>query len=113
MDYEQVKRISNESALFCEHFEPKLHSYLKQTGKVQRIRPSRLKLHEILTIKILFSYSKYKDFKSYYLNYVLKEFGDIFPLVSYSQFTRLTNKNTYAFQWFLDSRKKKLADSSL
>ena len=112
MDYEQVKRISNESAAFCRHFEPKLHRYLKQTSQIKRIRASHLKLHENMALKILFSYCKYKDFKSYYLNYVLKEFNDIFPLVSYSQFTRLTNKNTYAFQWFLDSRKKKLADSS-
>ena len=50
----------------------------------------RMTHSEILTISILFHFSKYKTFKDYYLYYVEKDLKSAFPnLVSYTRFVEL------------------------
>ena len=90
--YEQLYEIYTDSFDFCRKFEDRFNSFLKKSGIKQRNRKSRLELCELLTIQIWFYHSRYRDFKSYYNHYVLREFKDCFFLVKYSQFLKLINQ---------------------
>lgn len=58
--------------------------------KRKYFRPNRLSESEIMTIVIAYHQSGYKNFKSYYLQYVIKNLQHQFPkLVSYNRFVEL------------------------
>ena len=105
--YEQLYEIYTDSFDFCRKFEDRFNSFLKKSGIKQRNRKSRLELCELLTIQIWFYHSRYRDFKSYYNHYVLKEFKDCFFLVKYSQFVKLINQTPFLLELFMRYKKKK------
>src|ERR671938_1468191 len=73
---------------FCLFFEPRWRQRLLETR--QRNRPSTLCLSEVMTIIVLFHASHYRNFKAYYTEQVLKQYGWAFPrLVSYQRFVEL------------------------
>lgn len=77
-------KTENDSDLICL-------PTLNQT--VKRQRASNLCDSEIMTILIHYQFSRYCDFKSYYLHMVLANMKKYFPgLVSYSRFVRLIPK---------------------
>jgi hypothetical protein len=87
---------------FCKEFEPKWNSHLINSGIAKRIKPSSLSLSEVLTIIIYFHHSNYRDFKHYYLNYVLNQLREDFPgLVSYNRFIELMSKAAIPLQTLL------------
>lgn len=76
---------------FCKtlpaDFDKKLG--ISTASKIRR-RPGKLSLSEMMTILILFQSSGYRNFKTYYLNYVCRHLRSEFPgLISYSRFVYL------------------------
>jgi transposase len=72
---------------FCKVFLPFLERYLLSSGVIQRRRERSLSVSEVMTILIHFHQSHYRDFKAYYLGYVLVHLRSEFPgLVSYTRF---------------------------
>lgn len=72
---------------FCNIFEPLWHKQLIGDGLKHRHRRRQLCLSEIMTIKIAFHQSHYRNFKAFYLEKVSGEWNEAFPeLVSYQRF---------------------------
>jgi hypothetical protein len=75
---------------FCQVFLPKWKQRLLTDGSKKRLREGQLSLSEIMTIIIYFHQSRYRNFKSYYLEHVCKYLQGEFPgLVSYERFVIL------------------------
>ena len=89
---------------FCLLFEPLWRRKLLETR--QRDRPSALCLSEVMTIIVLFHASSYRNFKAYYTEQVLKQYGWAFPrLVSYQRFVELMPSALVPLCGYLQSRK--------
>nr|WP_239106933.1 hypothetical protein [Flavobacterium macrobrachii] len=74
---------------FCKDFVPNWENQLISNGK-KRIRKSNLSLSEIITIQVLFHISGYRNFQTFYLDYVSKFLINEFPnLVSYNRMVEL------------------------
>jgi hypothetical protein len=70
---------------FCQVFEPQWQQSLVQQGTMKGIRQTQLSTSEIMTIVIHFHQARYRDFKTYYTQYVLVYLRDDFPqLVGYT-----------------------------
>ena len=75
---------------FCLLFEPQWITHLIETGEKQRNKPSRLSHSEVMTILIAFHHSGYRDFKTYYIQFVSQYWQHHFPeLVSYTRMLKL------------------------
>lgn len=87
---------------FCKVFETILKSHSIKSTKKRRNRKRRLSLSEIMTICIFYHLSGYKDFKSYYKNYVLEHMkSDFEALVSYNRFIELKKETVMPLFMFL------------
>lgn len=72
---------------FCQVFVPTMDKKLICNGVQTRKRARSLTISEIMTILIHFHQSHYRNFKAYYLEYVLPRLKGEFPgLVSYTRF---------------------------
>lgn len=72
---------------FCQVFLPSMDKNLISSGKAMRNRERSLTISEIMTLLILFHQSHYRNFKAYYVEYVLAHLRRDFPdLVSYTRF---------------------------
>jgi Transposase DDE domain len=72
---------------FCQSFLPCWRKQLLAAGEIHRQRERSLSTSEIMTILIHFHQSHYRDFKAYYMDYVLERLRSEFPgLVSYTRF---------------------------
>ena len=56
---------------FCQIYEPSWHQPLLETGQRTRLRRSRMSMSEMMTIVIHFHQKRYRDFKTYYSDYVV------------------------------------------
>jgi len=75
---------------FCQVFLPFWERKLMQDGSKKRRRAGQLSVSEIMTILIHFHQSHYRDFKTYYTDYVCQHLRKEFPkLVSYERFVIL------------------------
>lgn len=75
---------------FCQIFLPIWKNRLLGDGSLKRRRNGQLRLSEIMTIIIYFLQSRYRNFKSYYLEHVCKHLQAEFPnLVTYERFVAL------------------------
>ena len=91
---------------FCLLFEPALQQRLLAHQPRQRRRPSALCLSEVMTIIVLFHASSYRNFKAYYTEQVLKQYGWAFPrLVSYQRFVELMPAALVPLCGYLQTRK--------
>ena len=78
---------------FCQGFEPVWQQSLLQQGTIKRVRQTQLSTSEIMTIVIHFHQARYRDFKTYYTDYVQVYLRDEFPqLVSYTRFVELMGR---------------------
>lgn len=76
---------------FCQTFELEWHQHLLASKHIRRMRAAQLSTSEIMTILIHFHESRYRDFKTYYTDYVSVYLHREFPqLVSYQRFVELT-----------------------
>jgi len=64
---------------FCQEFLPVWRKQLLLVGEIQRQRKRSLSVSEIMTILIHFHQSHYRDFKAYYVDYVLGRLRREFP----------------------------------
>jgi len=72
---------------FCQEFLPSMERKILSSGVRTRKRDRSLTMSEIMTLLILFHQSHYRNFKAYYLEYVLVHLRGEFPgLVSYTRF---------------------------
>jgi len=77
----------------CKDFFPKYQSYLISNDKILRKRNTSLTMAEVMTLVVEFHYSKYRDFKAFYHEYVLSFLKPLFPsLCSYNRFVRLAKR---------------------
>ncbi len=75
---------------FWQAFAPEWHQKLLASGQRQRIRARDLSESEMMTIVIHFHQARYRDFKTYYTQYVQVFRRREFPkLISYGQFVQL------------------------
>jgi hypothetical protein len=89
---------------FCLLFEPLWQQRLLETR--QRRRASTLCLSEVMTIIVLFHASHYRDFKSYYVEHVMRNLAWAFPrLVSYGRFVELMPSALVPLCGYLQTRK--------
>jgi hypothetical protein len=74
---------------FCKAFLTHWNKQLLSTRRLRGRRPG-LCMSEIMTILIHFHQSNYRNFKAYYLEYVMTHLRNEFPgLVSYNRFVEL------------------------
>lgn len=72
---------------FCQTFLPTMEKKVLSSGVQTRKRDRSLIISEIMTILVHFQQSHYRNFKAYYLEYVLPNLRSEFPgLVSYTRF---------------------------
>lgn len=75
---------------FCQTFVPHWDQQLRLHGQRARQRPGQLALSEIMTIVVHFHQVRFRDFKTYYVVYVLGHLRPEFPrAVSYQRFVEL------------------------
>lgn len=75
---------------FCKHFDEAQKGILLPCKNRKRKSHCRMSLSEIITIVIMFHFSRYKDFKDFYINCILKYYANEFPKVlSYTRFLEL------------------------
>jgi len=75
---------------FCQQFIPVWETSLLETGDKQRRKPSKLSTSEVMTILILFHRYRFRDFKTFYIQYVQVHLKGAFPeLVSYTRMLTL------------------------
>jgi hypothetical protein len=75
---------------FCKDFYPEWEKTLISQGVIKRRRPSKISPAEIMTILIFFHRIRFRDFKTYYIGYVIPHLKIYFPfLPSYSHMVNL------------------------
>lgn len=74
---------------FWQIYEPVWQETLLTTGQ-QRRRESRMSMSEMMTLVVYFHQKRYRDFKTYYTEYVMTDLQGEFPsLLSYNRFVQL------------------------
>ena len=75
---------------FCQIFLSSWQKRLLDDGSKKRLRAGQLSMSEIMTIIIYFHQSRYRNFKSYYIEHVCQHLRAEFPnLVTYERFVAL------------------------
>lgn len=93
---------------FCKVFIPEWNKRLISSGEKKRCRESKLSVSEVITLLIIFHQSRFRDFKSFYIFYVQKQFRKEFPdLLSYNRFVEIVPKVFIPLCAYLQSRKQK------
>jgi hypothetical protein len=82
--------------IFCEvhdfwkQFQVEWEKILLTESRPKRRKACRLCMSEVMTIVILFHFSRYRTFKDYYQQQVMRSYAHYFPhLVSYNRFVEL------------------------
>lgn len=89
---------------FCRLFVPLWNTHLLTSGCKKRNKPCRLSFSEIMTIFIYFHQMRFRDFKTYYLKYVMVHLRELFPrLVSYNRFVELLKSVLVPLCFFVQS----------
>ena len=75
---------------FCKRFYPEWEKTLIAQGTIKRRRPSNISPAEIMTIIVFFHMLRFRDFKTYYIYYVVPHLKPYFSfLPSYSHMVNL------------------------
>lgn len=92
---------------FCQQFMPEFEKNVLEESVKQRHKPGSLSTSEIMTILIYFHQLRFRDFKTYYIQYVQKHMITEFPkLVSYNRFVELMPSVLLPFCFFLHCQEK-------
>ena len=89
---------------FCKEIERTMegHRLVKDTSKKTRNRAFTMSDSEVITIMIMFHQSRYRDIKSFYINYIQQHCKRDFPhTVSYNRFVELQQKALIPMAVFL------------
>jgi hypothetical protein len=88
---------------FCLDFVPKYQKLLLGTKK--RNKPAVLALSEVMTIQVLFHFSGYRNFKTFYNAYVCIHLRSFFPnLVSYNRMVELMRESMVPLAIYLKAQ---------
>jgi len=91
---------------FCLLFEPTWQHQQLAAAPRQRHRPSNLALSEVMTIIVSFHASGYRNFKTFYRDYVAKHLLSEFPkLTSYNRFVELMPQALVPLCCYLHTRR--------
>ena len=91
---------------FCLLFEPYWQRQQLAAAPRQRHRSSSLALSEVMTIIVLFHASGYRNFKTFYTDYVAKHLLSEFPrLTSYNRFVELMPQALVPLCCYLHTRR--------
>lgn len=75
---------------FCQIYEPLWQQTLLESGQARRQRRGQMSMSEMMTLVVHFHQQRYRDFKTYYTEYVTKQLQREFPtLLSYNRFIQL------------------------
>lgn len=89
---------------FWQEYEPIWHQTLLETGQRHRHRAGRLSMSELMTIVIHFHQKRFRDFKTYYTEYVAVHLKPEFPqLLSYTRFIQLMPRIQVALSAYLQN----------
>lgn len=98
------------TTLFCDvddfvsYFKKESITKIEHTCK-KYYRAPKLSESEIMTICILFHQSSYRNFKAFYLEYLIKQLSSFFPnLVSYNRFIELKSSSIVILAAYLTSK---------
>lgn len=90
---------------FWLKFEPEYTNRLITSGEIKRNRPSQMTMAELMAISISFHMSGYRNFKTYYFEYLKVHCSDIFPcLLSYNRIVELNPRMILPLSSFLISK---------
>ena len=90
---------------FCQEFEREIQSQHMIDSPKKRNRKAKLADSEIITILTAFHFGSFKNFKHFYLNYVLVHLKNEFPnAVSYNRFVELQGRVAVPFMLYLKLR---------
>jgi hypothetical protein len=91
---------------FWTEFQAEWQKVLIQQNRSQRRRTCSLCMSEVMTIVILFHFSRYRTFKDYYQQQVVKHYQHYFPgLVSYNRFVELMQRCCVHLSLFMSRRR--------
>jgi hypothetical protein len=91
---------------FWKQFQVLWEKSLLEEGIVKRHKVCRLSMSEVMTIIIMFHFSRYRCFKDYYEKLVMKAYKQYFPtLVSYNRFTELMQSCALPLAIFMTSQR--------
>ncbi len=91
---------------FCLLFEPVWQHQQLAAAPRQRHRASSLTLSEVMTIVVLFQASGYRNFKTFYTEYVTTHLSSAFPkLTSYNRFVELMPSALVPLCCYLQTRR--------
>ena len=89
---------------FCQLFIPWWNKHLLESGLKKRHKPCRLSISEIMALFIYFHQLRFRDFKTYYTQYVQPHLAHLFPgLVSYNRFVELLKSAFVPLCFFVQS----------
>jgi Transposase DDE domain len=92
---------------FCQRFMPEFEKNMIEEQAKQRHRTCKLSTSEIMTLLIYFHQLRFRDFKTYYIQYVQKHLGSEFPsLVSYNRFVELMSSALLPLCFFIHHQEK-------
>lgn len=98
---------------FCRNFEPSFNQRLISDRPKLRNRSFQMSMSEVMTIVVCFHSSGYRNFKTYYIEYVSKHLRAEFPrLVSYTRFVELKKDCLVPLSFYLESKKAKCSGIS-
>ena len=93
---------------FCDYFEPQWEKQLINEGIKTRHRRSKISLSELMTIVVLFHQLRFREFKMFYIGYVLRHLRSEFPnLPSYSRMVELMPRCAVPLTVFFETIKGK------
>jgi hypothetical protein len=91
---------------FWKQFQVIREKSLLEESIVKRHRTCRLSMSEVMTILIMFHFSRYRCFKDYYEQLVMKGYKKYFPsLLSYNRFTELMQACALPLAIFMTSQR--------
>lgn len=92
---------------FWKEFKPEFEKNQLELGTKKRLKPCRLTESEIMTILIYFHQMQFRNFKTYYTQYVQTHLRSEFPdLVSYNRFVELMPSVLLPLCFFVHSQEK-------
>lgn len=91
---------------FCIDITSDIQQYMLTSGSVKRSRQSKISASEVITLLLWFHLTGSRNFKTFYLYWVMPFLGSYFPnLPSYSRFIELKAKYVMYFVALIESLK--------
>lgn len=102
---DKINELLVDLSNFWLEFEPEYKKCLISSGEVKRNRSTRMSLPELMAISVSFHMSGFRNFKTYYFEYLKVYCSDIFPnLISYNRIIELNPRMILPLSAYLLSK---------